>query len=428
MRWSVSAVVVSALLMCAMVSVAAPITVEHLLSSGHGEAVRQATEAIAELFNASQDEIEVVVNVVSGGYNEPIIARIIAGTPPDVITTMRIPELLSVMAPLDAYAQADTVQQLFIPPALEQSTFEGHLVQLPTECSPLLSFYNVRLWEGAGLESPAVLYRAGRWDWDNIARAGQRIARDTNGDGILDIWGMNITGFSVERNHIFIHQAGGSLFDRFALPTQSRFNSSQVGYALQYIHDLIYEKRVMAASAATGWEGYGKFINGEVGVTFEGPWIIGQIRNAGVMSEGEWDIAPPPRGPANADTMTHTNGVQLVRESRNPEAAWKWMCFLTTDPQALQIMCGTTGRPSPVLRQLREYPRIAAPQGTPRNAQVVVDTLVQGGKPFVILSPKADELEQVFETELIKYFDGTQALKTTLETVDTHWNRILQEP
>ena len=400
------------------------IEIEHYLNPGHGSAVQQATEEIAALFNILQDEIVVRVNVASGGdFEELIMVRTAGGVPPDVLTSNSWGELVGLLRDLNPYVDRDGIRENFVPAALEHGTFNGQLLQLPHVIQPLSTYYDEQLFDEAGVENPFELSRQGRWTWPMIREVAVKIARDSDGDGVLDVWGVNLSAMAMGRTSLFIYQGGGSYFDRHSLPTESRFLSSENERTLEFLHDLVHVARVIPVEGITSWSGYGRFTTqGGVGVIFEGPWIMGQLRQGGRTT---WDVAPVPDGPANSLTTAHTDGFQILNAASHPDASWKWIRFLTTDERAVRIFTEATGRPSAYIPHLPVYTQTAVKDGRPVNIQVVVEALLQGGPPTSPMSPYTAELSSAFSREITAYLSGRKGLVPMMETLHHEWNTIL---
>ena len=54
----------------------------------------------------------------------------------------------------------------------------------------MITMYNKDLIEAAGLEDPYVLWQAGRWTYDALEEYGIALTQDTDGDGVIDQWGI----------------------------------------------------------------------------------------------------------------------------------------------------------------------------------------------------------------------------------------------
>jgi ABC-type glycerol-3-phosphate transport system substrate-binding protein len=403
--------------------VASALPVEHFLNAGHGAAVEEATRDIAALFNSLQDEIEVTVTVASAYYDK-LLTRAAGGIVPDVATAQRsnLMELSPLFTPLDAYVERSRLTRLLVPPAVQHSRIAGDLIQLPLVVQPLLTFYNEGLFADAGLLDPFSLHGKGNWTWDSVAQNAKRIARDTSGDGVLDVWGVNVTASSMGRAVLFVTQAGGSFFDRSVMPTVSRINSSHVSEALTFVHRLIHEQEAMPPEGANTWIGGVRFYEGKVGIFFTGPWSIGQILQAGMA---DWSMAPVPRGPANADTAMHTDGLQMMQGIKSPDAAWKWMEFMAADPRAVRIFAVKTGRPPATVPNFPAFLSAMRETVGDKHIESLTDVLMSGAEPTSFVSPVAAELTKVYEDEVRKYFAGKQSLGSTTEKIHQVWMALL---
>ena len=406
-------------------SAASNTPVEHFLNSGLGTAVEEATREIAALFNSIQDEIEVTVTV-TGAYYDKLIARAVGGVLPDVATAQRsnLTELASLCTPLEPFVERSPLKRILVPPAVEHSRIGGDLIQLPLVVQPLVTFYNEELFALAGLVDPFTLHTQGDWTWDSVIRSARRIARDTTGDGALDIWGVNVTASSIGRAVLFVTQAGGYFFDRPVMPTESRFNTPPVAEGLSFVHSLIHEHGVMPPEGANTWSGETVFYGGKAGIFFTGPWSIGQSLQAGLA---DWNMAPAPRGPVNADTAMHVDGLQMMRDVKAPDAVWKWMEFMVSDPRAVRIFAAKTGRPPATVSNFPTYLAVMQETVGDKHMQSLVDVLMSGAMPTSFVSPIATQLTKVYEDEVRKYFAGQQSLATTTETVHTLWTALLTE-
>ena len=56
--------------------------------------------------------------------------------------------------------------------------------------------FNLQMIKDANLEDPRDLYDRGEWTWDKFAEYCQALTKDTNGDGIIDVYGFG--GFQQE--------------------------------------------------------------------------------------------------------------------------------------------------------------------------------------------------------------------------------------
>jgi multiple sugar transport system substrate-binding protein len=405
------------------------VVVEHLLSTGSGEAVSNSTEEIAALFNSSQDEVEVKVTYVGGNYLEQIMVRIAAGDTPDILTSSLLGEIggMGLALPLDSYIDADGLRKQFVPAALAHSAWVGKLIQLPQYVQPASTYYNQTLFQNAGAQNPGQLSKAGNWNWDTMAKAARAINKDSNGDGTVDIWGMSVRAHEIHRVGWWLSQAGGYFFDKYSNPTQSRIDTPEVANAYSFLNSLVHETNAMPLNAAITTAGMPNFAKHTVGMIFEGVWALGYMRTQ-EMPDEEWDLALLPKGPVANPTYIHIGGLQIAKGSKNPAAAWKWLKFMMTDRRAGKIAMTYTGRPSSFIPHLNLYTDAIVVQGRPTNTQVIIESLLAPNAipVFPIVANEA-AFNKVFGPEVQKYFKGQQSLQQALKAIDTQFNALLSE-
>ena len=139
---------------------------------------------------------------------------------------------------------------------------------------------------------------------------------------------------SWDRWSIFVHNAGGSFYDRPVEPTASRLNSEPVRLALSFF-------QVALQSYASG------------------AWTADNIANIPIVigtgpshtlnhsTEGrtyDYAFGPPPKL-VRGGSENHVLGMAMSSQSQHPEEAWRFMKFMATDAAASHT--AATGRPVP---------------------------------------------------------------------------------
>jgi ABC-type sugar transport system, periplasmic component len=97
------------------------------------------------------------------------------------------------------------------PANMEQlSTFKGHqygFTNLNNAASGL--YFNKTLLEREGLPNPHDLVAQGKWNWDTFLDIAVKTTKDTDGDDVIDQWG--IVNIPTNLMRILIHSNGGAL-------------------------------------------------------------------------------------------------------------------------------------------------------------------------------------------------------------------------
>lgn len=403
------------------------VVVEHAIEPEHGQAYIDATVRAAQLFNEIQDAIFVETTVLSN-YDESVIARTAGGVSPDTMTSNRLGELAGrgMVLPLDSLMERDGVEKMYVPASIENGRWGGELYQLPLFAQPAVTYYNEWLFQEAALENPNQLDIRGEWDWQGLLDVGRKIARDESGNGVLDTYAIGGAWHTLERLIFWIGQSGGYYFDAYSNPSKSEFNSPEVEEALRYLRALAHEHHITEVQGLTSLP-LRKFINGEVGVLLDGPWRIAGLRSGG-MSDDAWNIAPMLSGPAGKPMFVHVDGVQIAKASKNPEASWQWLKFLTSDPRASMIMLEGTNRPPALIETLLDYSELIMVDGSPKNARLFWDVLTSPAQviPIIPLVPGLKEFISVHSQEIRSFLQGNQSVGATLETLDHKFNQLLE--
>ena len=249
-----------------------------------------------------------------------------AGIAPDVldlVTQVTAPLIAQDMF-MDLNKFLDPKTRNLIPTAMLNAltTPSGLLFMLPVEVYSIVTWYNLDMIRQAGLTPPAEL-KPEEWTWERMREYGRKLTVDSDGDGVAEIWGLDRMR---SRPYIQTVQAGSNFFDRDIFPTKSLLLSEPVVTAIEFIEKLIWQDRV-TQPATVGGNTYLYHNRAAIDVV-DGPGIIG-TRMKGVPFE--WDVALQPYGPVNNATNVSLNGFQISAQTKNPEAAWKWVFVGTTE-------------------------------------------------------------------------------------------------
>ena len=155
-----------------------------------------------------------------------------------------------------------------------------------------------------------------------------------------------------------VWQAGGDILS--ADKKSVVIDTDQAAAGIQFLQDLIYKDKVMAAARAPASTG-DAFENGQAAMEANGSWLVPTHEAAGI----DFGIAPLPKGPAGQATSVNPTGVVVYKGTKSPDAAWEFVKY----------------SPGPKRRRM-----IASLKASmPVNKQVLADqyaTSFDGGKTF----------------------------------------------
>ena len=282
-------------------------------------------EEIAADFEAENPDASVKVTVIPFDTAHDKIATAIAGDQtPDVsqVGTTWLPEFASTGA-LDATPTDLIDPARFFEGSWATTDVDGTSFGAPWYTETRLIYYRKDLADRAGV-TPSE-----GWSQEDL-KAFAKAMQDEAGAK----WGISLqpggTG-SWQTLMPFAWQRGAELVEG----EQFTFNTSPMQEALDYYASFFNEKISPTDLAEGGLES--GFINGDIGAFVSGPWHMGILADQGGAGFADkWAVAPMPQEEAGT---SFTGGSDLVvfKDSENRDTAWKFVDFLTQDPQQQKL-------------------------------------------------------------------------------------------
>ena len=370
-----------------------------------GEALEPFNNAIAS-FEAEQPDVDVQLEAVPQGYGDKLLTQFAAGTAPDVIQVGDgdISKFVSqgVLEPLDGYIEGDDPLDMgvFFPAVASIGQVEGETYLLTKDYSPLVLFYNKKLFDEAG-----VAYPDETWTWDDLLAAAQQL---TKPDGSQ--WGIQIPNswgdWLWPRGMMpLIFQNGGELISEDGTKTTGYLNSPETVEAIQWYVDLFKVHKVAPTKQdVEALAGQDLFQTGRVAMLWTGRW---PLKDFLANSELSFGTAPLPQGKERANSICWA-GFAVYSKSQNKDAAWAFLKHLTAEEGAQEFADYAFTAVQPIAEQ----------QGLdtdPYNAPIVED--LENIRPLPDLSqPKwIDCGEKFFKEELEKVFLQDKDLQAAMD-------------
>jgi multiple sugar transport system substrate-binding protein len=298
---------------------------------------REMYAEFARDFEKENPGIEVRVEMLPwAGRAQKMTTALLGGRAPDTVY-LNLDFMLWFVAqdallPLDSLLPAEERAD-FDPAALDAVSANGHAWLLPMFRTVTTALYNKDLFARAGLdpEKPPAT-------WKEIENAARALTRDTDGDGNTDQWGFGF-GFGGDTLNAsfwpFLWQAGGEVLS----PDSGRaaFDSPQGAAALRFLTRLFRDGAVPPSFLSLGGN---EFAAGKVGYL----WGMSQVDAQALRRDVpglNFGVAPVP---ANARRMSYSTvgSYAIFRSSKHPEAAGKWLRYLTR-PDNMRRFCAETG-------------------------------------------------------------------------------------
>lgn len=233
--------------------------------------------------------------------------------------------------PLDDFIANDPDLNLedFDPAMIEALSHDGQIFGLPYDSGPAVLYFNMDLFDSAGIPYPDET-----WDWDDFLDAA--IALTGNGNHGLAV------NDSLDGLVYFIWGMGGDYFD--TTTGNYDFTQRETAEAFQFVSDLFHEHQVARplTEFANPFFQVEQFIGGSVGMFIEGPWQATTLRAA----DFRWGMAPVPEGPAGRYTPVAGSGFSISSDSQNPEAAWLALRSITSTESLTKLAEWGRGLPA----------------------------------------------------------------------------------
>ena len=275
------------------------------------ELLKQVLADFAEQF----PDVKVNYQPVPSNYYIKLQTDLAAGSAPDVFYVKNefAQDFTSrgVLLPIDDYMAQDNVSpDDFYPSLIHAFEWEGTHYGLPKDWSPLGMVYDSAVFSDAGVETPT--------DWDSLKSALQTLL-DSTGQPAL------VLDAAFDRFILFLYQAGGNVTN--ADFTEITLGDDATKQALDMYYGL-YSDGLSTSSADVGaqWPG-DAFALGLASVVFEGNWMFPFLKTN--APDKEYGIAELPAGPAGKGTPAFTNAYAISKDSKNPDAAWTLVNYLT---------------------------------------------------------------------------------------------------
>jgi multiple sugar transport system substrate-binding protein len=118
---------------------------------------------------------------------------------------------------------------------------------------------------------------------------------------------------------------GGDIVDPAAGKTL--IDSAEATAGFEFIRSIWLDDKVMPTSeqlAQYGWDG---LLSGVAAMGFSGHWSVPEYAGAGL----NLGVVPVPSGPAGRATMVNSAGFVVSANTANPDAAWEFVKFATSE-------------------------------------------------------------------------------------------------
>lgn len=244
-------------------------------------------ELIAQ-FNRVHDDLEVEALYIGqpDAQLPKILAAVVNDQPPDLLWF--VPQLtgelvdLGAILPLNDWLDKSPVKSEIVPAMFGSMELNGQIMSVPFATNNTAIFYRPSLFQKAGItELPK--------SWSELNTVAKKLTEDSNGDGLIDRYGMYLSLGKGEWTVFvwlpFIYSAGGELLEG---DRPNIVNSGTIE-ALKFGADLVSEGVAMLSPPERGYE-LDSFLSGKAAMQITGPWTLAQLQQTNI----DYDVFPIP--------------------------------------------------------------------------------------------------------------------------------------
>ena len=317
-------------------------TLRYQLAAGSPNEVFVAQRFIDDFFTRRHPDLTVVVEPTPDRRDELLLAAMDAGTAPDVFDTWR--DDVVKYADRDKVLDLEPLVTRDLPPEEVADYFPwqwadfrlpgGLRFGMPKYVNLSVVWYNRDRFERAGIAPPD-----DTWDHDRYAEAARAL---TIREGArTPTYGLFYPAFALDRFSYKLEAWGGRLVDPDD-PTRAAFDGDESLAAAAWAHGLTFADGANARPRDLFPEGRGgvaatieAFVAGKVAMVEDGlyPFPIAE----GVKGAFSWGFAAVPKGPVRRTALGTADGFAIWSGSRNAEAAWELVKFLSGPDYQLEL-------------------------------------------------------------------------------------------
>ena len=287
-----------------------------------------ALEAVVDDFNASQDRIEVKVNIMPWDtLYQKVLTSVASADGPDIVamSASRMPQFSDegLFLPVDDfYEDAANETDALAPAAVEASVLDGVNYGVPVNLATMMMYYNKELFSAAGLDPEAP-----PTTWEEFADMVPQLTVDENGDGKPEQYAIAMADHeTVPVLPALLWNTGGAVVSEDG--TTSELDSAESMEALDFWVSLIRDEKASPVGLSGG-DADKLFQTGKAAIEIVGPWMTTGFNEAGL----DYGLAAPFAGPDNGAILADvvSMGVPSSADDATKQAAYEFFAYWNSE-------------------------------------------------------------------------------------------------
>ncbi|MCC6175956.1 MAG: extracellular solute-binding protein [Chloroflexi bacterium] len=372
-------------------------------------------------FKAQNPGVDVTVQFIAKGEDmvKQLLVQTAGGTPPDVFTYFQ--ENIPITAAIEKNLLLDLDDRIkgdnydlsdFLPQAIELNKWDGKIYALPRDYGNQQIYYNVDLFKKKGVPLPATDWTDTTWTFDRYLEAAKAITEESGGQASQ--FGL-VVNTAWRPWATFVYCNGGKIVntDSRGIATSFAVGDDSAVEALQFLQDLIYKHKVAPPPSGTSaWSPdlgpVEVFGTNKVGMLLGNPSQVQAFRK---ITAFEWNVAPIPVGKGGKrGTGGGGTAWSIAKSSKNPDAAWGMLTFITSAQAQLdEVAAGAT---TPSRKSVVTSKEFQDPNQPPKNAKSFAEA-----QSYVVRDPVNSLWSDIFSKAVVPNIQLLFAGKSDAKTV-----------
>jgi multiple sugar transport system substrate-binding protein len=374
-------------------------------------------------------------------YAEIFLANVAAGTPPDTAfigsadygTYIRDGLLLDITDPLQADPLLGAEDYFIQPQESDRCTVEGRWYGIGSCWVAPHIYYNADIFEAAGVEPPS-MDPDEAWTWAEFVEAARALTTDANGNhpgdtgfdiDNVDRWGVHWSTASASATQLIsaILSNGNDYLDP---ETNLLVVDQPSGYqAVQNLADLMHVHQVMPQSTALdslGMTNTQMLETGKLAMAIDGSWALDWMKNiSATLGTG----VLPKMDSQGVHMQAHLHSA--LAGSKQPDAAWQWVRFLSTPFYQLQFCRTGLWLPSQTALATEEGLQEWIGSGHPAGYEKMVTEYLPRFGRAIYMPPGWPQAASYVTPALDGVWNGRMSAEEALTEAIPQANAILEE-
>ncbi|SDS23812.1 ABC-type glycerol-3-phosphate transport system, substrate-binding protein [Paenibacillaceae bacterium GAS479] len=388
-----------------------PITLRYVRGSG----VSPSEQKMLDLFTEQNPNIKIQIEQAKGGglsdVMEKIAALQAAGTPADITWVQDIipfgkDDLLLDLTP---YLQSDPVLSAAKIPknSLPGLQYKGVQLGLPRAENPMVIYVNKDLLAKNGIDMPK-----NDWTWNDYREIAKKVTKPSDSE-----YGVGYGPFNINTIASALGVSNGSAANLNFMDAENKLSTLTTPEARRDIEWLADFSRVDGSRAT--WEKTQKegieWNSGKIAFEVHGVW---EGKNIKENAKFNWDVLPLPKGTVKQVGINVATGIGVLKASKNPEGAVKFLAFMHT-MEAQKLMMENGDFPLTEDEELKQA-LLETPIWKGTNINAVTSVEMMAGGPIV----GSDQNVQWWNGEILDAFREGKDLNKAIFDQAQHYNEV----